>query len=361
MKPDLRRAAAFAFAALAASAGTPAVVAAPEPADARAGARTFAGSGIAGVSGALPGALPSALPGVPPGVPPGVGAGAGAGAGPGPGTAPDAAIVLVDDRGHRVALPGPARRIVSLLPSLTESVCALGACDRLVGVDRSSNWPAQAAALPRVGGLEDTSIERIVALRPDLVLAARATRAIGRLESLGLRVVALEPQDHGDTRRVLQQVGRAVGRPDAGDALWRDITARIDAAAARVPPAARGARVYVEVAEVPYAAGEASFVGETLARLGLRNVVPAALGPFPQLNPEFVVRAAPDWIVASERAVAAMHARPGWGALAALRAGRTCGFAPDRYDMLVRPGPRMGEAAELLADCLAAGGAGARR
>ena len=106
---------------------------------------------------------------------------------------------------------------------------------------------------------------------------------------------------------------------------------------------------------------EASFVGETLARLGLRNVVPAALGPFPRLNPEFVVRAAPDWIVATERAIAAMPARPGWGALAALRTGRTCGFAPDRYDMLVRPGPRMGEAAELLADCLAAGGGGPRR
>lgn len=274
-----------------------------------------------------------------------------AGARPGP-------IVVVDDRGRAVRLAAPARRVVSLLPSSTEAVCALGACDRLVGVDRWSDFPERAAALPRLGGLEDTLVERVVALRPDLVLAAASSRALARLESLGLTVLALEPRSFGDTRRVLESIARALGTDGAGEALWRSIEARIDAAAARVPPSARGARVYFEVSEAPHAAGEASFVGETLARLGLRNVVPASLGPFPLLNPEFVVRAAPELVIGSARNVASMPGRPGWAAIPALRERRACALDPARYEVAVRPGPRLGEAAEAIADCIAAlGGA----
>ena len=94
------------------------------------------------------------------------------------------AIEVTDDRGHVVRLPAPARRIVSLLPSLTETVCALGGCDRIVGVDRFSNWPTQVEKLPRLGGLEDAQVERIVALKPDVVLAASSARVIDRLEAL---------------------------------------------------------------------------------------------------------------------------------------------------------------------------------
>jgi len=266
-------------------------------------------------------------------------------------------ITIVDDRGRGVVLPAPAMRIVSMLPSVTETVCALGACDRLVGVDRSSDFPPQVRGLPQVGGLEDTLVERIVALRPDLVLAPSSSRAIDRLEGLGLRVLALEPKGYADTRRVLGAVAAALGTPQAGDALWRRIDARIDAAAARVPPALRGASVYFEVSDSPHAASAGSFVGETLARLGLVNVVPATLGPFPQINPEFVVRAAPDLVMAAQRSLARMPSRPGWAGLAALRGHRACGFEQARYDLIVRPGPRLGEAADAIADCLAALGA----
>ena len=80
-----------------------------------------------------------------------------------------AQVTVTDDRGHRITLARPAQRIVSLLPSLTETVCALQACARLVGVDRFSNWPAQVQRLPQLGALEDTQIERLVALKPDRV------------------------------------------------------------------------------------------------------------------------------------------------------------------------------------------------
>jgi iron complex transport system substrate-binding protein len=263
-----------------------------------------------------------------------------------------AVITVQDDRGHTVSLPAAPQRVVSLLPSLTEGVCALGACARLVGVDRYSNWPASVPALPARGGLEDTTIERLVALKPDLVLVARSARAIDRLEALGLHVVALEPQGLGDTERVIKTLALALGDATAGVALWQQLEARISAAAARVPSGLKGRTVYFEVASAPYAAGEASFIGEILTRLGLRHVVPASLGPFPRLSPEFVVRAQPDIVMASARALEEMASRPGWSTLKALNNRQHCGFTPAHWDPLVRAGPRLAEAAETLADCL---------
>ena len=265
-----------------------------------------------------------------------------------------AGIRVTDDRGRSVDLPQAPQRIVSLLPSLTETVCELHACERLVGTDRFSNWPAHVQGLPKLGGLEDAQLERIVKLKPDLVLAAMSARVIERLEGLGIPVLALEAKSLGDVRRTLEVVAQALGTPGAGHALWQRIEARMDAAGRRVPAALRGRKVYFEVAAVPYAAGESSFVGETLARLGLGNIVPAALGPFPQLNPEFILRAQPHVIMATQQELARMPQRPGWSGLRALRDKQQCGFAAAHYDVLARPGPRLGEAADLMADCLAA-------
>lgn len=261
------------------------------------------------------------------------------------------ATVVVDERGVGVELPRPPQRIVTVLPSLTESVCALGACDRLVGVDRYSNWPASVRALPQVGGGIDPNVEAIVALKPDVVLLAKSSRVTDRLEALGLKVVVLEPKNHADVRRVLDALARVLGTGDA-TAVWRAIDASVSAAAQSLPQRVKRTRVYFEVNSAPYAAGEASFIGETLARLGARNIVPAALGPFPKLNPEFVVRADPDLIMVGERSAQGLEQRPGWGRIKAVREGRICRFTAEQSDVLVRPGPRMGEAARLMAECL---------
>jgi iron complex transport system substrate-binding protein len=265
-----------------------------------------------------------------------------------------AGVTVTDDRGRTVEMAAPPQRVVSLMPSLTETVCALGACGRLVATDRYSNWPAAVRALPKVGGLEDTQVERVMQLKPDLVLAPGSSRAVDRLRALGLKVVALEPQSLQDTQRVIEQVALALGDAPAGPALWARMQQRIATAAQRVPAALRGRTVYFEVSSAPYAAGAASFLGQTLAQLGLVNVVPAALGSFPKLNPEFVVRARPDIVMAPARALAEMPSRPGWGALRALREQRSCGFVPAQWDAMVRPGPRLADAAEAVADCLQA-------
>jgi iron complex transport system substrate-binding protein len=261
-------------------------------------------------------------------------------------------IVVEDDHGVVHRLPAPPQRIVSMMPSLTETAWALGAGPRLVGVDRYSNWPAEVAALPHLGGLEDAQIEAIASLRPDLILASASSRAMDRLAALGFTVVRLKSDSHADLRRTLDLVARLLGRPDEGARLWARLQAQLDAAAARVPPDLRGRRVYFEIGGGPYAAGSTSFIGETLARLGLANIVPPELGPFPKLNPEYVVRARPDLIVGAQDDLRRLDRRPGWAALPAVQQRHVCGFEPAVYDILVRPGPRLGEAAELLADCL---------
>jgi iron complex transport system substrate-binding protein len=246
----------------------------------------------------------------------------------------------------------PPQRIVSLVPGLTESVCAIGACARLVGTDRYSNWPAEVAALPKLGGLDDAQVERIAALKPDLVLAAPSARAAQRLQALGLHVLVLHTRSHHDVQHNLQVLGTLLGEPAQAQAAWARIEAQLAEAAARVPVALRGRSVYFEIESSPYAAGPGSFIGETLAQLGLLNIVPATLGPFPKLSPEFVVRAQPDIVIAEARNVAQMAQRPGWVALRALQQRKVCAFATTDYDVLVRPGPRMGDAALQLAECL---------
>ena len=270
--------------------------------------------------------------------------------------AAQADIEVRDERGVTVSLPKSPQRIVTLLPSLTESVCALGACDRLIGVDRYSNSPASVRALPKLGGGLDPNVEGIVALRPDVVLLAKSSRVTPRLEALGLKVVVLEPKNHADVKRVLDALGVILGVDDA-QRVWRVIDASVSAAAQSVPESARGQRVYFEVNNGPYGAGESSFIGETLQRLGVRNIVPAALGPFPKLNPEFVVRANPDVIMVGVRSAVGMEQRPGWSGIRAVREGRICRFDSEAADVLVRPGPRMGEAARLMAGCLTGQGA----
>jgi iron complex transport system substrate-binding protein len=270
------------------------------------------------------------------------------------------AVTVQDDRQQKIEIVKAPQRIVSLLPSLTETVCALGACQRLVGVDRYSNWPVSNAHLPRVGGGIDPNIESIVALKPDLVLAAGSTRGADRLQALGLTVLRLEPRTHADAQRVLRTVGDALWvSPSESERVWREIESGVQAAVQSLSPQARQQRVYFEVSAAPYGASEASFIGETLTRMGVGNILPAAMGPFPQVNPEFVVRAQPDVIMVGDSSRATMAQRPGWSAMRAMQAQRICVFKQAESDMLVRAGPRMAEGARLMADCLnKAAGAG---
>ena len=236
---------------------------------------------------------------------------------------------VVDDRGQALASPARVVRLVSLSPTLTESVCVLGACDRLVGVDRFSNWPESVTKLPHLGSLGSFNVEAVAALRPDLVLMAGDGPLVKQLERLGVPVLVLSPQRHADVADTLARLA--------------------------LPARDRGLRTWVEIDPAPWLAGPDSFLGETLALLGLANVVPAGSAPFVPMSREWALQADPQLFVISDpqrQGLAALRARPGWSRLPALREGRVCLFDGPELDALVRPGPRLAEGARLLRDCV---------
>ena len=261
------------------------------------------------------------------------------------------ALDITDDRGVTVHFDKPPQRIVTLLPSLTETVCELGQCHRLVGIDRYSNFPAQVQSLPRVGGGIDPNIEAVDALKPDVVLMATSSRGVLRLEALGVKVLAMEPKSAASAQKVMARLGELLEVRDAAR-IWRAIDAGVSAVAQSLPPRKKPLRVYYEVSVGGFAAGTTSFIGETMARLGVANVITPDLGPFPRINPEYVVRADPDIIMIGQRNVLGMAQRPGWAGMRAMRENRVCVFTAEESDVLVRPGPRMAEGARLIAKCL---------
>jgi len=256
-----------------------------------------------------------------------------------------AALVLRDDLQREVQVPHDPRRIISLLPSLTETVCALGDCDRLIAVGRFDDWPPQVRTLPRVGDLDNVSIERIVALHPDLVLLSNSQRASRRLAQLGIAAFALETDRYEDIARSVRILGELLGQPRRAAAL----IAKIDAEVRRVSDAALAARhgppptVYFEVDPAPYAAGPQSYIGALLANLG----------PFPLLNPEFVVRQDPDVIIVARRDAPRLAERPGWAGIRAVREHHICTFSQRVRDTIARPGPRVADGLAAIATCLA--------
>jgi iron complex transport system substrate-binding protein len=264
------------------------------------------------------------------------------------------AIDIADDKGVIVHFPDSPKRIVSMLPSITESVCILGKCDLLVGIDRYSNSPPSVVKLPQLGGGLDPNIEAILSLKPDLVLVGSSSRASERLRSLGLTVFSLEAKTYADVQRVLEKLSTILGLSnDEAKNIWMQMNKDISSIAASLPEGSSKVRVYFEVNRAPFAAGPGSFIGETLERLGVENIIPAALGPFPKINPEFVVRANPDVIMVGDRNYLGMVDRPGWSDLKAIKEGRICVFNEQESDVIVRPGPRIPEAAKIIARCLA--------
>jgi iron complex transport system substrate-binding protein len=271
-------------------------------------------------------------------------------------SAAPAQVVVQDDLKREVRLVRAPARVISLAPSVTETICALGECARLVATDRWSDHPPEVRTLPKAGGLDDTSLETVVRLRPDVVFAYRSAPAIDRLAGLGIAVVAVDADRLADIARVTTLVATVLGVPERATALNARLAAELDTIAresrARRADRAKAPSIYFEIDSAFHAASRGSFIGELLDRLDTRNIVPAALGAFPRVNGELVVRADPDVLILSAADAPRVATRPGWSTLRAVRETRICTFAPPERDAIVRPGPRVTTGLRALADCL---------
>lgn len=264
-------------------------------------------------------------------------------------------LTVVDDLGREVTLDAPPQRIVTMAPSHTESVCGLGACDRVVGADRHSNWPAGVAQLATLGDAFAPDLEAIAALEPDLVLVDEYSGMHEPLAALGITVYAGTPQTFDETMAFFGVLGEMLGRESAAAVLVGRIEGEI-AGVAEVIAGADTPTVFVELDPTPYSVGPDSFMGTLLRLAGGRNVVDASLGEFPQVDPEYVVAADPQVILLTDAPFGVtagdVAARPGWGGLDAVTSGRVIELDAEAVDMFSRTGPRLGQAVVVLARLL---------
>lgn len=262
---------------------------------------------------------------------------------------------VFDALGRAVELPAPAQRVVSMAPSHTETVCAIGACALLVGRDTLSDAPAAATAVPTVGTAFAPDLEAIVAARPDLVLADAFSGLAEALAPFGIPVYAGTPQRLADLAPYLADLGTLLGRPAAAATLFAELDAGF-ADLRRTLAGVERPTVFVEIDATPYAAGPTSLVGALLDIAGGTNVLDASFGDYPRVDPEQVVARDPQVILLMDAPygvdAADVAARPGWGGLRAVRDGRVVELTQPQVDALSRPGPRLLEAARALARLL---------
>ena len=273
---------------------------------------------------------------------------------PSPGQA-DFPLVIKDDRGVSVRLDASPRRVVSLAPNLTEIVFLLGREDLLVGVTRFCNYPARAAALPRVGGIVDPDVERIVATDPDLVLCTtdgNPKERVAVLEAMGIPCFAVGPQNLAEVFRTIEKVGVLLGVPGKGRREADALRARAE----RVSQEKRSPspRVLFVVSTSPIiVAGNGTFLDELVRAPGGINAAGRFAGRYPRLSLEDLIAAGPDIIL-----VAGMTGVEGfspdvsrWAEVPAFRNGDVVTLDGD---LVTRPGPRMVTALENVARVFAA-------
>jgi cobalamin transport system substrate-binding protein len=259
---------------------------------------------------------------------------------------------LTDFQNRSVTIPQKPQRIVSIGPSITEFLFAIGAGARVIGTDDFSDEPAAAKSLEKLGGIK-VSFEKVVALKPDLVLIVKfSDGTIEKLASAGLLVMVVDPQSVGDVARTATLLGKATG--DDGSALAAKIDQQIQVLKAKVAGATTKPRVYHEIdASDPtkiFTVGPGSYIADLIDIAGGVNIAAKATSAYPQLSAEEILRADPEVIVLAGADYAAkpaqVKARAGWSAISAVKNDRIGVIPPNLID---RPGPRVGEAADAYA------------
>lgn len=263
---------------------------------------------------------------------------------------PTEGIVVVDDAGRFVRLDRPARRVASLVPSVTETIAALGAVDRLVARTRYDRDPTL-AHLPSLGGGLDPSLETLLALEPDLVVAwnAREDRGLRVLPDRGLPVYRAEIQDTTAMFATIRRVGVLLDLPSAADSLAAALRDSLGAVAAESRAGPRPSVFYLISGSPPRTAGPGTFIAQAIGLAGGRIPFAEIGESWPSVSLEAVIARQPDVIVVPTGpglpGAAELAERPGWRRLAAVRAGR---IVEVPADLFARPGPSLPAAVRAL-------------
>ncbi len=269
-----------------------------------------------------------------------------------------APITLTDGLGRSVTLAQPAEHIVTLAPSDTEILNALGALDKLVGRDDYSDYPPEVSKVPSIGNLyPNVNAETVVALKPDLVLAAGVTNPddVKKLADLGLTVYATSnAKDLDDIYNDIGAIGKLVGKSDEADKVVADLKARVQATADKAKTAPTQPVVFYEVdatePEKPWTAGTGTFIDQLITLAGGQNAGAVSASYF-QISFEQLLTANPDLIVLGSSTFGGqtpetVAKRPNW---TKLKAVKNNAVYPFNDNLVSRPGPRIVEGLEALA------------
>ncbi len=266
-------------------------------------------------------------------------------------------LTLTDDAGREVTLEAEPQRIVSLAPSNTEIVCAIDACDRLVGVTDFDDYPAEVVEIDKVVTMAQVDVEAVVAAEPDLVLAAgnelTPTAIIDQIADLGVPVLVLYPESLDEVSANIEMVGMAVGRDGEAAALVGEMATRVEAVEEAVADLERP-RTFYEVSVFEgtiYTAGERSFLASLIETAGGEPVTGDALSTSIEL--EELVAADPELILLGDATYdptitpETVAQRQGWETMTAVDDGRVVVVSEDV--VITRPGPRIVDGLEALA------------
>lgn len=259
-----------------------------------------------------------------------------------------------DGAGRLVTVPASPARIVSMAPSVTEILFAVGAGDRVVGVSDHCNDPPEARSRRRIGGLINPDLETIASLRPDLVVATTAGNYLDdaeRIERLGIPVFTLGSRSLEDVLSSLEEAGRLVGAPQRGASLASSLRGRIGAARAQASGRPRPRTLFVIEPDPLIAPGRGTFVGEALEAAGADLVGSTGSSGWNQYDREQVLAMRPEVILTTEANAAWARGLAGakeWRLVPAVRAGRVHVIS----DAIQRPGPRMVDGIEEVARIL---------
>jgi iron complex transport system substrate-binding protein len=268
---------------------------------------------------------------------------------------------IVDSLGRNVSIPMTPRRIVSLAPSVTEILFAVGAGPQVVGDTKFCNYPAEAQALPKIGGFtaKTISVEAIVDLTPDLVIAGTASQkpVVEALEKLNLPVLVLAPDSFEAVYAGIEQTGAVTGHTEEAETVVAQMRQRVAMVTAKVAsvPADQRPAVFWEVFDEPLTtAGPNTFIGQMIQLAGATNIFEDAQEHYPQVSAELVVERDPDVILGPSTQSAKLTPeliaqRPGWSNLTALRKKRV--YLLDG-EITSRAGPRLADGLEALAKAL---------
>ncbi len=268
---------------------------------------------------------------------------------------------LIDGLGREVTLASPAVRIVSLSPSNTEILYAVGAGAQVVGRDSFSDYPEEASSLADIGGgYSEYNLEQIVALEPDLVLAAEINTAelVQSIEDLGIPVFYISnPLTFEDLYKNIENVGLLTGQTDNAQVAIDSIRTRVDAVVAAIAETDTTPVVFYELDATdpskPYTPGPNTFYSTLISMAGGKNVGDALSSAWAQISLEELVIQDPDIILLGDSlwgiTPESVGEREGWSSLSAIDEGNVLPFDDN---LLARPGPRLVDGLEALAQVL---------